>query len=263
MDLSGRTALVTGAGAGLGRAIARTLNENGATVIVTDIVSELAQETADALSGSVAFDLDVGSDDSVQSAMDRISKAYQVDILVNNAGIVTGEQGREGMPDRMSDWKTVFNVNVFGTVRLSQAILPGMTERSYGRIVNIGSMAAHGARGIAGAYGASKAAVLRYTRGLAAENAQQGVAINAVCPGAVWTPLQVRGARVRASHKVTGTDESQLFAEFVEMYKPIMRTGRPQSLDEVAFAVLFLASQHASSIVGQCLHVDGGAVLRD
>lgn len=134
-----------------------------------------------------------------------------------------------------------------------------MRDQRYGKIVNVASIAGHSARGTGGAYAVSKAAVLRYTKGLAVEVAPASINVNAVCPGAVWTGMQsasfVRPEEV--DPRFAGMDPYEAFLEY---YLPLTPLGRPQTADEVAIAAAFLASDDAASITGQCLHVDGGAI---
>lgn len=263
-NLEGRFVMVTGGGAGIGRGIAAVLAAQGARVAVGDIDVENARAVADELGReSLALELDVRSDASVAAAFDRMLEAWgRIDILVNNAGIASATRGLEGAPDRDLDWEVVLDVNLRGTVRCSARASGSMKDQRAGKIVNIGSMAGHGARKVGGAYAVSKAAVLRYTRGLAIELAPFDVNVNAVCPGAVWTPLQQRGTAQRQTVNETfaGRDPYEVF---VEAYAPTIPLARPQTPEDVGKAVAFLASDDAANITGQCLHVDGGAILRD
>ncbi len=263
-DLSGRTAVVTGAGGGLGRAMAVALADYGARVAVTDLHEHRARETADLLDGDpMALEVDVTSLECVTAGAGAVLDALgPPHILINNAGIASATVGREGAPDRDEDWTAVLLVNIQGTVRSCEAFLPAMKENRRGKIINVGSMAGHAARQIGGAYATSKAAILRYTKGLAVEVAPFGINVNAVCPGAVWTPLQERGIAYRQSQdpELAARDPYEIFTA---NYARTIPLGRPQTAEEVAAAVVFLASSAADSITGQCLHVDGGAILRD
>ena len=263
-DLRGLTAVVTGAGGGLGRAMAIALTVHGARVAVTDLHGHRARQTADLLPGDpLALELDVTSLDSVAAGAEAILEAFgPPHILINNAGIASATMGREGARDRDEDWTAILLVNIQGTVRCCEAFLPAMKERRRGKIINVGSMAGHAARQIGGAYATSKAAILRYTKGLAVEVAPFGINVNAVCPGAVWTPLQERGIAYRQSQDPELADRDP-YEIFTANYARTIPLGRPQTTDEVAASVVFLASSAADSITGQCLHVDGGAILRD
>lgn len=258
-DLSGRKALVTGAGTpgGLGGTIAAVLAEQGADVAVADVDLTGATEVAAALvtAGSFAVELDVGSDASVQRAFGEVQERWgRLEILVNNAGI---GGARPGLDE--SDWDGTYQVNVLGTVRCTEAALPGMRERRYGKIVNVSSISGHSARGSSGAYGVSKAGVLRYTKGLAVEVAEWSINVNAVCPGAVWTGMQA-GSFARPEEIDPAFAGMEPYEAFVAYYAPLTPMRRPQQPAEVAKAIAFLASDDAASITGQCLHVDGGAI---
>jgi len=258
-DLTGLKALVTGAGSsgGLGGTIAAVLAEQGADVAVADVDIEGAEEVAASLRtpGSFAIDLDVASDESVERVFAAATDRWgRVDIVVNNAGI---GGARPGVDE--SDWEGTFQVNVLGTVRCTEAALPGMRERRYGKIVNVSSISGHSARGSSGAYGVSKAAVLRYTKGLAVEMAEWSININAVCPGAVWTKMQA-ASFARPEEVDPAFAGLEPYEAFVAYYAPLTPMGRPQQPEEVARAIAFLVSDDAASITGQCLHIDGGAI---
>ena len=257
-DLTGRTALVTGAGtrAGMGATIAEVLARQGAQVAIGDLDVDGATGIAVGLAvPGLAVELDVGCDASVERAFGTVLEAWgRLDILVNNAGIGTPRPGRDE-----SDWEATFQVNVLGTVRCTEAALPGMQERRYGKIVNIASIAGHSARGTGGAYAVSKAAVLRYTKGLAVEVAPSSINVNAVCPGAVWTGMQ-SGAFDRPTDVDPRYEGLDPYEAFLAYYLPMTPLGRPQTSTEVGTAVAFLVSDDAGSITGQCLHIDGGAI---
>ena len=181
-DLTDRRAVVTGAGSGIGAGIARVLAANGAVVAVTDRERTWAGEVADkiGLDLAVGLHLDVTDPASVHDAVEAVERRWGgVDILVNNAGVSADPDRPEGT-DREADWDRTFEVNLRGTVRCCEAWLPQMRERHYGKIVNIASIAAHAQRRTAGAYATSKAAVLRYTKGLAMQVAADQINVNAV-----------------------------------------------------------------------------------
>ena len=135
-----------------------------------------------------------------------------------------------------------------------------MRERNHGKIINVASISGHSARGTAGAYGVSKAATLRYTKGLAVEEAPYSINVNAVCPGAVWTGMQARSfdRPEDVDPRYAGMEPYEAFLEY---YAPMTPLRRPQTPEEVAATVAFLASDDAASITGQCIHVDGGAII--
>jgi NAD(P)-dependent dehydrogenase (short-subunit alcohol dehydrogenase family) len=261
-DLSGKKALVTGAGSrrGMGATIAEVLARQGADVAVTDIslkgATDVAASIADA--EALALSLDVASWDSVEAAVAAVlSRWGRVDILVNNAGVgPTGVSKDEYVDEH---WDVAFDVNVKGAVRCCTAVLPTMRSRQYGKIVNIASISGHSSRGAAGAYGVSKAALLRYTNSLAVEVAPFSVNVNAVCPGAVWTGLQETGFK-RPEDIDPQLASMEPYDAFVAYYRNIIPLGRIQSAEDVGKAVAFLASDDAANITGQCLHVDGGVI---
>lgn len=272
-DLTGHVALVTGAGSGIGRAVVRCFVEQGAVVEATDIDGAaidalVADFGAERVHGSR---LDVTAVDDVRTVVDAaVARHGRLDVLVASAGVVLADDSPSGR-DPAADWDRCFAVNVRGTVHACEAALAHMRPRHSGAIVTIGSISAHSARATVGAYPASKAAALRYTKGLALQVAPH-VRVNAVCPGAVWTGMQARilaesrRARIARTSGTAATvptpqddDERTFFAP----YEAITPLRRPQTVDDVAKAVAFLASPDASNITGQCLHVDGGAVIRD
>ena len=262
-DLSGKTALVTGAGSGIGRGIALTLAEQGASVAVTDLKGEWATGTAEAASGSttLALALDVTDQASADDAVQRVVSEWgQLDILVNNAGIPS--RSVVGGEDTEEDWDRTFAVNVKGTVHCCDAVIPHMKDRRYGKIINIASMAGHSSRRSPGAYSASKAAVLRHTKGLADSLAAHNINVNAICPGAVWTRFQEETSEV-SQGKDPSLADTPLEQIFLDRYEPIIPLGRPQTPEDIGKMAAFLASDDARNVTGQCVHVDGGVILRD
>jgi NAD(P)-dependent dehydrogenase (short-subunit alcohol dehydrogenase family) len=260
-DLTGRVALVTGAGSGIGLATAQCLLEQGAAVVATDLntsaLNELAAENADRMTAS---GLDVTDRDAVgQAVADTVARFGHLDILVCSAGIVFASDS-ERQRDARADWEGCMAVNLYGTINACEAALLPLGRDGGGAIVTIGSISAHAARSTGGAYPASKAAALRYTKSLATMLAPT-VRVNAVCPGAVWSGIQQRIADEvhRYSTAERPDDETSFFARYLTM-TPMKR---PQTPADVAKAVAFLASSDAANITGQCLHVDGGAVIRD
>ena len=243
MSLAGKTAIVTGAAQGIGRAIAEALAGAGADVAVADLDQGRSQETVTAITkmGRRALNIKVNVADwnDAKAMVDQVVKEWgKVDILVNNAGIT-----RDGLLLRMKeeDWNLVLQVNLNGTFNCTKAALQPMTKQRYGRIVNIASIV--GVIGNAGQanYAASKAAVIGLTKTVAREYASRAVTVNAVAPGFIDTAMT-----------------QQLSAEVKEaLYKqiPLGRLGQPS---DVAEAVKFLASDEAGYITGHVLHVNGG-----
>ncbi len=242
--LQGRTAIVTGAGRGVGEAIARAMAAQGAAVVVSDIDPAGAERVAASLRAerarAVAARADVGQQaDADTLARVAVERFGGLDILVNNAGIGMNKPFMETTPE---DLERVMRVNFCGAMLCAQAALRVMLPRGYGRIVNITSIS--GQRGNLGrtAYGASKAALALMTRVMAAELGGQGVTINAVAPGPVETEMAAR---------LHTPETRQSFHDRI----PAARYGTPE---EIAAAAVFLASEGAGYVCGHTLNVDGG-----
>jgi 3-oxoacyl-[acyl-carrier protein] reductase len=247
LPLQGKTALITGASQGIGRAIAKMLAARGAVVVLAARNAEkLAVVTAEieAAGGQAKpFALDVSDEGSIKEAAKTILAAHgRVDILVNNAGIT-----RDGLMMRMkrADWDEVLTTNLTGTFLLTQALLSPMTRNRWGRIVNIASVV--GQTGQAGQvnYASSKAALLGFTRSLARELASRSITVNAVSPGFIETAMT----------GVLTEEQKQAMLGAV----PLARAG---SEEEVAHAVAFLCSEGASYITGHTLDVNGGLFMQ-
>lgn len=246
--LKGRTAIVTGAGQGIGRIVARTLAGMDARVVVNDLSESTAECTARELRSfgaeSIAFGADVTDAPAVQAMVDWAAHAFEgVHILVNNAGVL--------YPTKVVDiseeeWERVIDVNLKGTFLCSQAVLPAMQAAGWGRIVNLSSTAGKNISTVGGAhYTAAKAGVLGFTRHLAREVARYGITVNAVCPGLIDTEM------VRST---IDEDRTRAYAESF----PIPRLGRPE---EVADLVAFLTTDRAAYITGASLDINGGDLM--
>lgn len=246
MSLSGKIALVTGAAQGIGREIALALATDGADVVVCDINLDAAQKTASEIQSmgrrALAVKANVSSFDEVAAMVDKAAQELgRIDILVNNAGIT-----RDGLILRMKeeDWDLVLDINLKGAFNCSKAALKYMTKQRSGTIINIASIV--GAMGNAGQanYVASKAGMIGLTKTIAREYANRGITANAVAPGFIDTAMtQALPENVR-----------QELAKQI----PMGKLGTPQ---DVANAVRFLASQRASYITGQVIHVNGGMYM--
>ena len=240
---AGRRAFVTGAGSGIGAAVARALHAEGAEVVLADARLEPAQAVAAELGGdgggerAAAVQLDVRDEDAVRSAVG----GRGLDVLVNCAGIGSTTNA----PDTpLEVWEDVFAVNARGTFLCCKHVLPGMVERRRGAIVNMASVAGMiGLRNRA-AYSASKGAVIALTRALAIDHVADGVRVNAVCPGTVDSPW------VRRLVEEVGESLDALRAR-----QPMGRLGEPE---EIAEAVLYLAADGAGFVTGTTLTIDGG-----
>lgn len=247
IELKDRVAIVTGAGQGIGREIALSLARNGAKVVVTDItdkIYEVVKEIEAMGAQGLPLKCDVSNREEVEKMVNKTIDAFKrIDILVNNAGIFPFKSFTEMTEE---EWNKVLNVNLKGVFHCTKAVLPKMIEQKYGKIINIASIAGSiiGFFDLAH-YSASKAAIVGLTRSLALEVAQYGININAVAPGPIYTP---------------GTKE--LGKEIYEEARrtiPLGRWGLPR---DIANLVVFLTSDKASFITGQCIVIDGGYTLQ-
>lgn len=242
-DLTGKTALVTGASGGLGQAIARLLHAQGAAVALTGTRAEALESLAAELgerSHVLPADL---SDPAAGAELVKRAEAAMggVDILVNNAGLT-----RDALFLRMAeaDWDLVLAVNLTAAARLSRAVLRGMMKARWGRIVNISSVV--GATGNAGQtnYAAAKAGMVGFSKALAQEVAGRGITVNCVAPGFITTAM---------TDKLTEAQKAAILGQV-----PVGRMGTPE---EIAAAVLYLASPEAAYVTGATLHVNGGMAM--
>ena len=249
--LLGRVAIVTGAGQGLGRVIAREYAQEGATVALLDRNPETLAETSRLIEvdgGSArAYVLDVTDHATYGETVERVvADAGGIDILVNNAAIA-----RYGtiLEDNLEDWRAQIAVNLEAVYMGSKLVAPHMIARGGGRIISITSIQGFAASGEAGAYNAAKGGIIAYTKSLAVELAPYGIAANAIAPGFMRTPMSF----------IDGVDETttdDFKAWYVERRKvPMARTGLPE---DVAGTAVFLASDYCRYMTGQTLVVDGG-----
>jgi NAD(P)-dependent dehydrogenase (short-subunit alcohol dehydrogenase family) len=258
IDLTGKTALVTGSTAGIGRAIAEGLASSGADVIVNGRKQESVDKAAAAISSAVpgAKARGVAADVSTAEGCKTIvSAAPHVDILVNNAGIFE-PKGFFDIPD--ADWTRFFEVNVMSGVRLSRAYMPGMLERNWGRIIFISSESGLQIPKEMIHYGLTKTAQLALSRGLAELSAGSGVTVNSVLPG----PTRSDGVEdfLVAMAKDAGKAPDDMARDFVKTHRPTSLLERFATVEEVANMVVYAASKEASATNGAALRVDGGVV---
>ncbi|WP_226781009.1 3-oxoacyl-[acyl-carrier-protein] reductase [Oceaniglobus trochenteri] len=239
-DLTGKCALITGASGGLGGAIAKVLHDAGATVALSGTREAPLQALAETL-GERAHVLPCNLSDraAVEALPGQAAKAMgSVDILVNNAGITA-----DGLMLRMSDeqWDKVIEVNLTAAMKLSRGVLRGMMKARWGRIVNISSIVGASGNGGQANYAASKAGMIGMSKSLAQEVASRGVTVNAVAPGFITTDMTAA---------LNDDQKASLLAQ--------VPAGRMGEADEIAAAVLYLASNEAAYVTGATLHVNGG-----
>jgi len=242
MTLSGKTVVVTGAAGTMGLAVVRAMLEEGAQVALVDVDAMRLDSIIRFLRGqTVAVPCDISESGSVRQAHQQVEKVMgPVDILVNNAGILSNEKSATTAD---SEWKRVMGVNLDGAFYWSRAVLPAMVQRKWGRIINVGSLAAKTGGLTAGtAYSTSKGAISALTFSLAREAAPYGVTVNAIAPAYVKTPM--------VTEQLNEAQRRQILAQI-----PVGRFCEPE---EFAHAVKFLASPLAGFITGEVLDVNGG-----
>ncbi|MBX6389050.1 MAG: SDR family oxidoreductase [Frankia sp.] len=251
--MSNRVALVTGAAQGIGRGIATSLAEAGFRVAVADLNVEAAERTAKELVAAggtaIAVAIDVTDSASVAAAVAAVERDLgPVEVVVNNAGwddfmpfVRTTEQF----------WDRILDINFKGALRVTKAVLPGMIERGFGRIINIGSDAGRVGSSLEAVYSGAKGGIIAFTKTLAREVATDGITANTVCPGPTDTPA------LRAFANGSGGDAEKVIAGMTRAV-PMRRLGTPE---DVGPAVAFFASDAAGFITGQTLSVSGGLTM--
>ncbi len=257
MSLKGRGAIITGGGRGIGRAIARRLAEDGASVLVCARTTVEVEAVADDLR-SDGFDAhatscDVADEKSVAAmASHAVAAIGTVDILVNNAGIALSNPVKR-LP--LEEWNRILAVNATGTFLCTRAVLDGMLEREWGRIVNIASIAGLSGGAYISAYAASKHAQVGFTRALALEVAEKGITVNAICPGYVDTPMtEYAVSRIVENSRISREEAlDRILAQ-----NPQKRLLRPA---EIAHVTSALCHVDGEGISGQTITLDGGQGL--
>jgi 2-hydroxycyclohexanecarboxyl-CoA dehydrogenase len=244
--LRDKVVIVTGAGRGMGRAIAERLAAEGARVAVTDVDRESALKTADALDGAAGFRLDITDAAEVSARVEEIVAALgPIDALVNNAG---WDRLAPFLDTDEDLWERLIDINLRGPIRMTKAVLPQMVERQSGRIVNISSDAGRvGSTGEA-VYSACKAGIIGFGKTIAREVARHGITVNAICPGPTATPLL---------ESIVGEGNDKLI-DSLKRGIPMRRLGEP---DDIAGAVAFIVSDDAGFVTGQTLSVSGGLTM--
>jgi NAD(P)-dependent dehydrogenase (short-subunit alcohol dehydrogenase family) len=258
IDLSGKTALVTGSTAGIGYAIVKGLAASGADIVlngrskarVDGAVAKLAKEVSGSKIRGIAADVSTAA-----GCKELVAALAEVDILINNAGIFEPKNFFE-IPDE--DWSRFFEVNVMSGVRLARAYLPAMLKRNWGRIVFISSESALNIPTEMIHYGTTKTAQLAISRGLAKLTRGTGVTVNSVLPG----PTMSEGVEgfVKDLAKQNGQSEAEAAGQFVKRHRPSSLLQRFASVDEIANMVVYVSSKEASATNGAALRAEGGIV---
>ncbi len=246
MDVKGRVGIITGGARGIGEAIAEGFAKNGVNLAIADINIEAARETAARLTTlgvkAIGIKLDVSSAETVIKAFEDIRKEFnRIDILINNAGIT---KDRVLLRMKEEDWDAVVDTNLKGVFLCSREAIKDMSKQRYGRIVSITSVAAFMGNPGQANYSASKAGVVGFTKTIAKEYASRGITVNAVAPGFIQTAM---------------TDV--LSDSVKEEMKRLIPLGRFGTVEDVANAVIFLASPDSGYITGQVIHVNGGMYM--
>ena len=248
-DLRDKVALVTGAGRGIGFAIAQRLGRDGASVAISDVDAGRAREAAELLTSdgirAIAIQSDVSRESDAIAMVEAVQQAFgRLDVLVNNAGVVSTGSILGVSAD---EWRRVMSINLDGVFHCTKAALPGMMERRSGRIVNIASVAGKRGGGLLGnsCYAASKGGVIALTKGIAREAGPFGITVNAITPALTDTEM---------TQALQGEAREKVLADM-----PLGRAGTPA---DIAAAVCFLASDGAAFITDEIMDVDGG-YMRD
>lgn len=239
-----RVAIVTGAGQGIGRAIVEKLVAEGATVVVTDINESTAKETAEAIGGgAVGIQTDVTSSESVDAMVEQVTAQFgRIDVLVNNAG---WDKASAFVDSDRADWDRVVQINLYGVLNTSKAVLAIMAEQGFGSVVNVGSDAGRVGSSGEAVYSAAKGGVIAFTKSAAREMARHRVTVNVVCPGPTDTALFA---------SIGGPELREALIKAI----PFRRLAQPS---DIANAVAFFASGEASYITGQTVSVSGGLTM--
>jgi 3-oxoacyl-[acyl-carrier protein] reductase len=242
-DLSGQTALITGASGGIGGAIAKALHRQGSEVMLggtrLGALTALANEIGERVHVGLADLADPATPERL--AKDAEAAMGRIDILVNNAGIT-----RDALALRMKDedWQTSLDVNLTAAFRLARSVLRGMVRRRHGRVIGITSVVAFSGNAGQANYAAAKAGMIGMSKSIAAEVAGRGITVNCIAPGLITTAM---------TDKLTAEQRARLAAAI-----PAGRFGAPE---EVAAAVVYLASAEAAYVTGQTLHINGGMIM--
>ena len=261
LNLTGKSVLVTGASKGIGRAIAAAFAAEGAQVAMTargaDELNRAAEEIRKAGGTTLAIAGDVTKADDLKRMVDEtVARFGTIEVLVNNAGGAKGFNAFEESSDQ--EWLDTFDLNLFSAVRLTRAVLPLMRKQKWGRIINISSESGTQPDAQMAPYNASKAALNSLTKSLSKAVALDGILVNTVSPAFIETPLIMNAMEAQA--RARGITPEEALKGFMTTFRPHLELKRPGRPEEVAAAVVFLASDQASFITGSNLRVDGGSV---
>ncbi|HET7657987.1 MAG TPA: 3-oxoacyl-ACP reductase family protein [Bacillales bacterium] len=246
MRLKDRTAIVTGAGRGIGEAIAMKLASEGARVAIADLDKASAEKCANALGANgMAVEADVSKLEDLANIVEEVHEAFgRIDILVNNAGWERIGPFLDSVPE---DWDKVIGINLKGVIHSCKTVLPIMVKQGYGKVVNIGSDAGRvGSTGEA-VYSATKGGIIAFSKTLAREMAKHHINVNVVCPGPAKTPLFQKAV-----------EDNPKLGSALERAIPFRRLAEPE---DIANAVCFFASDEAAYVTGQTLSVSGGLTM--
>jgi NAD(P)-dependent dehydrogenase (short-subunit alcohol dehydrogenase family) len=250
-----KVAVITGGGAGIGKATCELFAEEGAAVVIAEKNPETGRSVADGINRSggkaLFIQTDVADEDTIRRMVAETVKSFgRINVLVNNAGIFV-LKGIDATPE---EWRQVLDVNVMGTGLVSKHVVPEMRKAGGGAIVNLSSISSFIAQPNFVTYNATKAAVASMTRCMALDLAPDNIRVNAVAPGTVWTQIVERLAKERGLDRASADKDPNFGASHM-----IQRLAEPR---EIAYAILFLASDEASFITAENLMVDGGYVAK-
>lgn len=253
-DLTGKVAIVTGAGTGIGRGIALELARHGADVMCCDLNFAGVQQTVQLIEQvgrrGYAFQIDVTCEaDAAKMAEACVEQFGRIDLLYNNAGTISMDL-IENL--ELAAWEKIFAVNCRGVFLCSRAVIPQMKKQGGGRIINTASQAGKTGLTLLTHYCATKAAVIGFTKGLALELCKDNIQVNCFCPGSVMTDMTRREA-VWASERNGGEPE-----EYIRQWESAIPMGRYATPEDVANAAVFLATEYASYMTGQAINITGG-----
>ena len=254
MDLTGKTAIVTGGNAGIGKGIAISLAGHGANVMVCgrnmDSLNETVEEIGKMGRKGCAFQMDVTKEeDAGRMAEECTSRFGSIDFLYNNAGTISMSTIEELS---LEDWENIFAVNCRGVFLCSRAVIPQMKKQGNGRIISIASQAGKTGMSLLTHYCATKAAVIGFTKGLALELCKENILVNCICPGSVMTDMTRREAGW-AAERNGGKPQ-----DYLEQWERAVPLGRYACPEDIADVAVFLASEYASYMTGQAVNVSGG-----